>query len=290
MRATAPQSVSPKTDAISGSNDQVALLGFGHAARRFVAPFRDCFALTAPPVPLIDTDAAKLVVVGTAHHGIDEPLAAITATVPNSWAHDAQGIEINNTVLPVVPHVKSLGIVEGIVNKFTRKDVLDDLAKTMLASAADEVDQLGDLRISRTLYTQIKLWASRKFTETNKQRAFLLRCLYRFELTNDLVHTFKMLNPRPFGVTAEARICIQTEFGKMMKEINRLAREETTSSSIPDQIVTRYSRTMGHDRKFHTWCCTIGPSLVIARSKTQDLADRIWEFAVEQAKEVGAAW
>lgn len=237
--------------------------------------------------------AQRLIQVGRSHHMEHNSLDGReiqAAKVPSGWAHDSEGIVIVPSEVPNVPQIKSLGIVEGVVNKFTRKDVLEDLARTMLAGAADDIDQLGDLRISRTLYMQIKLWASRKFTETEKQKAFTLRCLYRFELTNDLAHLFKMLNPRPFGLTAEARISIQTEFGKMMKEINRLHREETTAANIPDDIVVRYGRTMGHDRKFHEWACLIGPSLVVARSKTHDLADKLWELAVQDAAGSGAAW
>lgn len=239
-----------------------------------------------------DSVAMRLVEVGRGHH-LDhvDPNGIVGAAVPADWTHDTGRINILPDAVPDVPQVKSMGIVERVVNQFTRKDVLEDLAKTMLAAAADEIDQIGELRVSRSLYLQIKLWAARRYVETKKQKAFVLRCLYRFQLTNDLAHLFKMLNPRPFGLTSEARISIQTEFGKMMKEINRLMRDGGNgSASIPDEIVRRYEQVSNHDRKFHEWACVIGPSLVIARSKTQDLADKLWEMAVADAANVGASW
>lgn len=237
----------------------------------------------------VDTRDTALAACGAAHH--ISLGSSGRAKVPASWDHNTKGVVVDaSSVRSQNATVPSTGIVEGLVERMTRKDCLDDLAKTMMAAQCDSMDELGDLRIPRTLYTQIKLWACKKFIDNTRRHRFVLRCLYRFETLNSLVSLFKIMNPRPFGYKEESRLSLIGEFGKMMREVRRLSNEETESSTIPCEIVSMYTRVMATDRKFHEWACIIGPSLVAVKSETHKLADRIWELAVEEAKASGKEW
>jgi hypothetical protein len=224
--------------------------------------------------------------VGGAHHIMATPVGR--SRVPSEWGHNATGVEAQNVVEP--PVVESAGIVRSYVERFTRKAILDDLAKTMIEAQKDQIDEVGELRVSRTLYARFVLWAERKYVSTEAQRRFRTRLLYRFETTSELVALFKVLNPRPFGFKKEARLCIVGEFGKMMKEIRRLWLADTHSETIPESIISMYNRVVRHDKKFHEWVCILGPSLVAVHSQTQALADRVWALAVEEAESTGAEW
>jgi len=224
--------------------------------------------------------------VGGAHHIMATPVGH--SRVPSEWGHNAIGVEAQNVTEP--PVVESAGIVRSYVERFTRKAVLDDLAKMMIEAQKDQIDEVGELRVSRTLYDRFVLWAERKYVSTEAQKRFRTRLLYRFETTSELVALFKVLNPRPFGFKKEARLCIVGEFGKMMKEIRRLWLADTHSETIPESIISMYNRVVRHDKKFHEWVCILGPSLVAVHSQTQALADRIWALAVEEAESTGAEW
>lgn len=239
-------------------------------------------------VNVVEHRDTRLYQAAEAHH---TSLGNGFARVPENWETRAVGVNVSaNSINDNVPCVRSAGFVEAVVERWTRKEVLDDLARTIMVAQSDAIDDIGDLRIPRTLYTQIKLWATRKYVERKSQRQFVLRCMYRFETLNSLVSLFKILNPRPFGLTPEGRLCIIGEFGKMMKEIRRLHNEDTESAMIPRDIVDKYARVMGNDDKFHEWACIVGPSLVVVKSQTHKLADKIWQMAVDEAEESGAAW
>ncbi len=227
-----------------------------------------------------------LYLVGGAHHRMAAPVGL--SRVPDGWGHNAVGVEAHHVREP--PVAESAGLVRSYVERYTRKVVLDDLAKTMIEAQKDQIDEIGELRVPRTLYNRFVLWAERKYVSTDAQKRFRTRLLYRFETTSELVALFKVLNPRPFGLKKEARLCIVGEFGKMMKEIRRLWLADTHSETIPETVVSMYDRVVRHDKKFHEWVCILGPSLVAVHSETQALADRIWAIAVEEAESTGAEW
>lgn len=224
--------------------------------------------------------------VGGAHHLMAAPVGS--SRVPGEWSHNAVGVEARFVTEP--PVAESAGLVDSYIGRYTRKMVLDDLAKTMIEAQKDQIDEVGELRVSRTLYNRFVLWAERKYVCTEAQKRFRTRLLYRFETTSELVALFKVLNPRPFGLKKEARLCIVGEFGKMMKEIRRLWLADTHSETIPETIVSMYDRVVRHDKKFHEWVCILGPSLVAVHSQTHSLADRVWALAVEEAESSGAEW
>lgn len=224
--------------------------------------------------------------VGGAHHVMATPVER--SKVPGDWSHNAVGVEAQYLTEP--PVAESTGLLCSYFGRYTRKVVLDDLAKTMIEAQKDQIDEVGELRVPRTLYNRFVLWAERKYVSTAAQKRFRTRLLYRFETTSELVSLFKVLNPRPFGFKKEARLCIIGEFGKMMKEIRRLWLADTHSETIPETIISMYDRVVRHDKKFHEWVCILGPSLVAVHSQTHVLADRIWALAVEEAESSGAEW
>lgn len=226
--------------------------------------------------------------IGGAHHILlpDRPVGR--SRVPATWNHDTVATEAQYNTEPVV--APSKGIVASYVGKVTRQIVLDDLAKTMFEAQKDTIDEIGEVRVSRSLYERFALWAERKFVCTKAQKRFRMRLLYRFETTSELVSLFKILNPRPFGLKKEARLAIVGEFGKMMKEIRRLHLADTFSETIPENIISMYRRVMQGDNKFHDWVCIVGPALVAVRGDTHALADKVWELAVCEAEKAGQEW